>query len=63
MDICNVGEQEAASLFSKAGENLKVAVIMNLSDLSLGESTKLLRESGGSLKKAIESISSRMGNP
>lgn len=63
MDICGVGEEEAASLFREAGENLKVAVVMKLDDLSPEESSKLLRENGLSLKKAIGNISRGMGNP
>ena len=55
MDMCGVGEQEAASLFSKAGGNLKVAVVMKLGGLSVDESVELLGKSGGSLKKALGS--------
>ena len=57
MDICDVGEEEAASLFSKAGGNLKVAVVMELCALSLEDSVKLLRENGESLKRALGNIS------
>ncbi len=63
MDICGVGEEEAASLFQEANGNLKVAVVMKLSDLSLAESVELLRENGGSLKKTLGNISPRTGNP
>ena len=55
MGICGVEEEEAASLFSEAGENLKVAVVMKLRGLSLDESVELLGESGGSLKRALGS--------
>lgn len=55
MDICGVGEEEAASLFSEAGGNLKVAVVMKLKGLSLDESAELLGKSGGSLKRALGS--------
>ena len=54
-DICGVGEEEAASLLSEAGGNLKAAVVMKLAGLSPGESAELLAESGGSLKKALGS--------
>ena len=57
MDICGVGEKEAASLFRKAGGGLKVAVVMKLRDLSPAESVEMLRENGGSLKKALGNIS------
>ena len=57
MDICGVEEKEAASLFSKAGGNLKVAVVMELCALSLEDSVKLLRENGESLKRALGNIS------
>ena len=53
MDICDVGEQEAESLFKKAERNLKAAVIMKLRELSLKESLELLEQNGGSLKKAL----------
>lgn len=53
MNMCGVGEEEAASLFSEAGGNLKVAVVMKLRGLSLDESVDLLRKSGGSLKRAL----------
>ncbi len=53
MDICDVGEQEAESLFQKAEQNLKAAVIMKLRELSLKESLELLKQNGGSLKKAL----------
>ncbi len=55
MDICGVGEEEAASLFSEARGNLKVAVVMKLKGLSLDESVELLGKSGGSLKRALGS--------
>lgn len=54
-DICGVGEEEAASLLSEAGGDLKAAVVMKLAGLSPGESAELLAESGGSLKKALGS--------
>ena len=54
-DICGVGEEEAASLLSEAGGNLKAAVVMKLAGLSPGESAELLAGSGGSLKKALGS--------
>ena len=57
MDICGVGEEEAASLFQEAGGNLKVAVVMKLGDLSREESVKLLRENGGLLKKTLANVS------
>ncbi len=63
MDICGVGEKEAASLFRKAGGDLKVAVVMKLSDLSPAESVEMLRENGGSLKKTLGKISPRTRNP
>lgn len=53
MDICGVGEQEAASLLSEAGGNLKVAAVMKLGGLSVDESVELLGKSGGSLKRAL----------
>ncbi len=55
MGICGVGEEEAASLFSEAGENLKVAVVMKLRGLSFDESAELLGKSGESLKRALGS--------
>ena len=55
MDICGVGEREAAALFSEAGGNLKVAVVMKLGGLSPEESAELLGKSGGSLKRALGS--------
>lgn len=54
-DICGVGEEEAASLLSEAGGDLKAAVVMKLAGLSPGESAELLAQSGGSLKKALGS--------
>lgn len=63
MEICGVGEEEAASLFREAGGNLKVAVVMKLGDLSLEESVRLLRENGGYLKKTLANISRGTGNP
>ena len=54
-DICGVGEEEAASLLSEAGGDLKAAVVMKLAGLSPGESAELLAGSGGSLKKALGS--------
>ena len=63
MEICDVGEQEAASLFSEAGGNLKAAVVMKLKGLSLEESVKLLIENAGSLKKTLGNISPETGNP
>ncbi len=63
MDICGVGEEEAASLFSKAGGNLKVAVVMKLGGLSFDEAISLLRENGESLKKALATTSCEMENP
>ena len=63
MDICDVGEQEAASLFSEAGGNLKAAVVMKLKGFSLEESVKLLIENAGSLKKTLGNISPKTGNP
>lgn len=63
MDICGVGEEEAASLFREANGNLKVAVVMKLADLSLEESVSLLRENGESLKKALATISRETENP
>ncbi len=55
MDICGVGEREAAALLSEAGGNLKVAVVMKLGGLSPEESAELLGKSGGSLKRALGS--------
>ena len=55
MDLCGVGEEEAASLFGEAGGNLKVAVVMKLGGLSPDESAGLLGKSGGSLKRALGS--------
>ena len=55
IDICGVGEEEAASLFSEAGGNLKVAVVMKLKGLSPDESAELLGKSGGFLKRAFGS--------
>ena len=63
MEICGVGEEEAASLFREADGNLKVAVVMKLGSLSLEGSVSLLRENGESLKKTLATISPRMGNP
>ena len=63
MEICGVGEEEAASLFREAGGNLKVAVVMKLEGLSLGESVRLLKENGESLKKTLANISRGVGNP
>ena len=62
MDMCGVGEEEAASLFREAGGNLKVAVVMKLGDLSREESVKLLRENGGLLKKTLANVSGGKGN-
>ena len=62
MDICGVGEEEAASLFQKAGGNLKVAVVMKLGGLLPEESVKVLRENGGYLKKTLRGISRSAGN-
>ncbi len=53
MDICDVGEQEAESLFLKADRNLKAAVVMKLGGLSLVEALELLCKNGGSLKKTL----------
>ena len=63
MEICGVGEEEAASLFREADGNLKVAVVMKLGGLSLEGSASLLRENGESLKKTLATISPRMGKP
>ena len=63
MKICGVGEEEAASLLSEAGGNLKVAVVMKLGGLSLEGSVSLLRENGESLKKALATISRETKNP
>lgn len=63
MEICGVGEEEAASLFREAGGNLKAAVVMKLAGLSLEESVSLLRENGGSLKKTLATISRGTGAP
>jgi N-acetylmuramic acid 6-phosphate etherase len=63
MDICGVGEEEAASLFQEANGNLKVAVVMKLGDFSLEGSVSLLRENGESLKKTLANISRGTGNP
>lgn len=62
MDICGVGEEEAASLFREADGNLKVAVVMKLGGLSREESAKLLRENGGLLKKTLATVSGGMRN-
>ena len=63
MDICGVGEEEAALLFREAGGNLKVAVVMNLGGLTPGESVRLLKENGESLKKTLANISRGVENP
>ena len=63
MDICDVGEQEAASLFQEANGNLKIAVVMKLGSFSLEGSVSLLRENGESLKKTLANISRATGNP
>ena len=63
MEICGVGEEEAASLFQEAGGNLKVAVVMKLGNLPREESVRLLRENGGLLKKILANISRDTGNP
>ena len=63
MDICGVGEEEAALLFREAGGSLKVAVVMKLGGLSLEGSVSLLRENGESLKKALATISRETENP
>ncbi|MYH39901.1 MAG: N-acetylmuramic acid 6-phosphate etherase [Candidatus Dadabacteria bacterium] len=63
MDICGVGEEEAASLFREAGGNLKVAVVMKLGDLSREESVKLLKENGGLLKKTLANVSGGTESP
>ena len=62
-DICGVGEEEAASLLSEAGGDLKAAVVMKLAGLSPGESAELLAGSGGSLKKALGSGFQGKRNP
>lgn len=53
MDICGVARGEARELFSRAGGNVKAAVVMKIRNLPLGESLKLLEENGGFLKKAL----------
>ena len=63
MDICEVEEEEAASLFSEAGGNLKVAVVKKLRGFSSEESVRLLRENSGSLKKALGNISRGTESP
>ena len=63
MNMCGVGEEEAASLFREANGNLKVAVVMKLGGFSLEESAGLLRENGESLKKTLATISRGTGNP
>ena len=63
MDICDVGEKEAVSLFREANGNLKVAVVMKLGGFSLEGSVSLLRENGESLKKTLANISRGTGNP
>ncbi len=63
MDICDVQENEAASLFAEAGGSLKVAVVMKLAGLPPNESAGLLAKSGGSLKKALRSGFSGKRNP
>lgn len=63
MDICGVGEEEAALLFREADGNLKVAVVMKFAGLSLEESVSLLRENRESLKKTLAIVSPGMGNP
>ena len=56
MDICGVGEEEAASLFREAGGDLKIAVVMKLGGFSLEKSVRLLRENGGYLKKTLAAV-------
>ena len=53
MEICDVGEREASSLFSRAEGNTKAAVVMKLKNLSLEQSLELLKTNGGFLKKAL----------
>jgi len=62
MNLCDVGEEEAASLFSEARGNLKVAAVMKLGGLSPKRSLELLKENDGLLKKALADISCVTGN-
>lgn len=61
MDICGVARGEARELFSRAGGNVKAAVVMKIRNLPLGESLKLLEENGGFLKKALGEAAERRG--
>ena len=53
MDAAGVAEDKAAALLEKTGNDVKLAILMALTDMELQDGRDLLAESGGYLRKAI----------
>lgn len=53
MDAAGVAEDKAAALLEKTGNDVKLAILMALTDMDLQDGRDLLAESGGYLRKAI----------
>jgi N-acetylmuramic acid 6-phosphate etherase len=49
---------DAASVFEKSGEDLRVALLMARSNLSPDEARQLLKSHGGSVRRALDSLNS-----
>jgi N-acetylmuramic acid 6-phosphate etherase len=51
-----LGAEEAARVFEEAGEDLRVALLMARSAISPADAKRLLESSGGSVRRAIDSL-------
>ena len=53
-DICDLSENDAASLYDQAQQQLKVAVVMHLANCSRKEAETRLQANQGQIKRAIQ---------
>ena len=54
MEICSIGEEEAAKFLEQSGNRVKTACVMAVKKCGREKAEELLAESGGILRKVIK---------
>ncbi len=53
-DICDISQQQSQQLYKSADQNLKIAIVMHMCDISKVEATKRLEDNNHIIKQAIK---------